>query len=60
MLRLVVKIRILFVLFLIKYLRVSYNGNTLAFQAGDRGSIPLTRSKINPAVCGILCYNYCN
>ena len=26
-------------------LRVSYNGITLAFQANDRGSIPLTRSK---------------
>ena len=26
--------------------RVSYNGITLAFQANDRGSIPLTRSKL--------------
>lgn len=29
--------------------RVSYNGITSAFQADDRGSIPLTRSKLMKA-----------
>jgi hypothetical protein len=30
---------------MLKFRRMSYNGITLAFQANDRGSIPLIRSK---------------